>query len=245
MMIPPVVEEQISAHLGCGPRPYLITSYDGQRDSSCLYWDLPAQRDEDKPIAVRYRELTTRVAQLIAEDKDDPEIKSLVLKANELLKGVPVTRKFGIPLVSENDILTLDKTKGIRKEWWELRSRHSTQGVCVFRGYRTADPLLPASAEILIVMPGQDQYDFLRRNQTRGNNHPVDTNQIILTLSRLDVQFGITIVHATSDSVEFLFNRPLEPEFRAKIRKRLSRLCPSAEDLAGAIGLGRVTLWWD
>ena len=37
--------------------------------------------------------------------------------------------------------------------------------------------------------------------------------------------------------------RPLKPEYQARIRKRLDRLCPSAEDLAGAIRPRRVTLW--
>jgi hypothetical protein len=100
-------------------------------------------------------------------------------------------------------------------------------------------------ADILIVMPGEDQYDFLRRNQTQGNNHPAATSQIILAMRRLDAEFGISIIYATADSVEFLFNRPVERESRAKIRKRLGRLCPSAEDLARSIRLGRVTLWWD
>ena len=241
MMISITIEEQISVYLGCTPKPYLITSFDGLRDSGCLYWDLLPQRDEDKPISVRHRELTTRIVQLISEDKDDPEINLLVSKANELLNGVPVTRKYGVSLVSENDILALDKTKGIRKEWWELHSRYSTEGVCVFRGHRSADALLSGIADILIVMPGEDQCDFLRRNQTQGNNHPVDTSQIMVALRKLDAEFGITIVYATPDLVEFLFNRPLEPESRAKMRKRLGRLCPSAEDLAGSIRLGRVT----
>ena len=245
MMIPTTIEEEINVYLRSRPMPYLITSFDGLKDSGCLYWDLLPQREEDKPISVRHRELTTRIVQLIAEDKDDPEINLLVSKAKEILKEVPVTKKYGISLVSESDVLALDKTKGIRKEWWELHSRYSTEGVCVFRGYRSADALLSGIGDILIVMPGGDQYDFLRRNQTQGNNHPVDTSQIILALRKLDGEFGITVVCATSDSVEFLINRQLEPESRPKVRKRLGRLCPSAEDLAGSIRLGRVTLWWD
>jgi hypothetical protein len=244
-MIPTTIEEEIGAYLGCSSKPYLITPFDGLKDSGCVYWDLPPQEDEDKPITIRYQELMTRIVQLINEDENDPEVDALVKKINELLNGVPVTRKFGFSFVSDNDILRLDKTKGIRKEWWELHSRYSTQGVCVFQGYRSAQALASRIADILIVMPGEDQYDFLRFNQTRGNNRPVDTDQIILALRKLDAEFGISIIYATMDSVEFLFNRPVEGESRAKIRRRLSRLCPSAEDLAGSIRLGRVTLWWD
>jgi len=245
MMIPITIDEEISVYLGSRSKPYLITSFDGQMDSGCVYWNLPPQSDEDKPIAVRYRELTARIAHLIDENKDDPEIIFLVRKASELLDGVPVTRKFGISLVDEHDILALDETKGIREEWWQLHSRYSTEGVGVFQGYCSRDALVSRIADILIVMPGEDQYDFLRRNQTQGNNHPAGTSQIILAMRRLDAEFGISIIYATADSVEFLFNRPVERESRAKIRKRLGRLCPSADDLAGSIRLGRVTLWWD
>ncbi len=242
-MIPATIRGEISHVLGSNPIPYLIPNLDGWSDSGCLYWDLPSQKEEEKTVLQRYNELASQIIQLKKEDKQNPKIELLSLKIQELLVGVPVTKKFGLSFVSANDVVGLDKTKGIRKEWWELRTRFSDQDICVFQGYqaRTTSP----TADMIIVMPGRDPYEFLRINRTRGNNYLVETEQIIRALQKLETEFGILIVSAAMDFVELLFDRPIDKKSLARIRQRLHRLCPSAEELTTSIRTGRVGLWWD
>lgn len=244
-MIPSLVEEGISQYLGSGPKPYLIPSFDSYNVSNCEYWDLPPQKDEDKPTYLRYQEITLRLLQLLKENKNDPQINLVKEEANELLNGIPVTKRYGGSWVSINDLLILDKTKGIRKEWWELHSRFAGSGVCFFQGYNSTEARATKIANILIVMPNADQYEFLRINQTQGNNHLIETDRIIGALKKLENEYEIVILFALLDLVEFIFGKPVEVKNRARIRQRLHRLCPSAEELTESIRSGRVTLWWD
>lgn len=242
-MMKSTISEAISQYLGSSPKPYLVPYQDKLSETGCEYWELPPQKEEDKSTLLRYQEIISQIIQLSKENKDDPKIKILAQQVNELLNDVPVTKKYGIALVSENDILGFDKMKGIRKEWWELQSRFFNQGVCVFQGYKNG--AVSTLADKLIVMPNPDQYEFLRINQTRGNNHPVETEQIIIALRKLENLFGISVIFASSDFVEFIFNKSINAESIAGIRQRLRRLCPSAEELTSGIRSGRVTLWWD
>ena len=244
-MIPASVREEISEYLGSQPRPYAIPSLEGGRVTQCECWDLPPLKEEDKPIHLRYQEISARIMTQMEADKADARIELLIQQANELIKGVPVRSKFGASFVSMDELMKQDKWKAIRKEWWELRGRCAEQGVNIFQGYGGAYAAIPPIGEMLIAMPGPDPYDFLRLHGTRGNNRPIDTERIIVALQKLDAEYGLGIVSAAEDSVEFIFERPVEAAGRRRIRQRLSRLCPSAEALTEGIRLGRVALWWD
>jgi len=243
-VIPSIIKEEINIYLGSVPKPYLIPSINGPKDSVCTYWELPPQKEEDKPLHLRYQEITSRIYQLL-ENKNDPQAELLIKEAHKLLNGIPVTKRFGYSLVSINDLLIFDKLKGLRKEWWDLHSRFTDSGICIFQGYKSVEAQATRIADILIVMPNQDQYEFLRINQTRGNNHPIGTDRIIDVLDKIDDEYGIVIISALMDFVEFIFEKPVEPNSRARIRQRLYRLCPSAEELTDNIRSGRVVLWWD
>ncbi len=240
------VYKEISRYLGSDPKPYFIPSFANERRKSiCMVWDLPDQKDEDKPLHIRYMEILQRASELIRENPKNPQIEVLSKNAAELLRGLPITKRSGIPLVSMDDLLARDKTKGIRKEWWELHSRFKDSGVCIFQGYQHAEARATRVADILLAMPGWDPFEFIRINQTRGNNRPRETDQIISALRKLDHEYGILVIFALLDFVEFIFERPVPPESRARIQQRLHRLCPSAEGLGESIRSGRVALWWD
>jgi hypothetical protein len=241
-VIPASVREEISEYLGSQARRYAIPSLQGDRQTGCECWDLPPLKEEDKPLHLRYQEISSRIMILLEADKNDPRIEPLSQQANEMIKGLHVTKRHGIPVVTIHQLLSLDRSMGIRKEWWELRTRFVEQGVSIFQGYEAG---MAGNANILIGMPSPDPYDFLRLHGTRGNNGPVDTERIIAALKKLDAEYGVGIVSAAEDSVEFVFERPVDAPSRARIRQRLSRLCPSAEALSEGIRLGRVTLWWD
>ena len=214
-------------------------------DSACEYWDLPAIKDEDKPINLRYDELSLKIYELSKANENDPQIQVLAEEALGLLKGVRITKRYGYSFVSTNDLLLLDKTKEVRKEWQELRSKLGGKGVCVFQGYQSEKALISKIADILILMPGDDPFDFVRLNQTYGSNFAIETGRIIQAMKKLDEEYGIIITFAAFDFLEFIFKTPVDAESTARIRRRLQRLCPSAEDLTASIKSGRVALWWD
>jgi hypothetical protein len=97
----------------------------------------------------------------------------------------------------------------------------------------------------LIFIPDRDQYEFLRINQIQGNNRAFETERIIEVIDQLDHEYGIIIIFTLLDFVEFIFEKCVEAGSRARIRQRLQRICPSAEDLTASIRLGRLALWWD
>ena len=244
-MISSSAREEISRYLGSEPRRYVIPSIGGEVETECECWDLRPLKDEEKPVHVRYQDIVARVARLMEADPHDPQIEPLVKQANEIVRRVHTTKQFGAPVITMHELLKLDQWKGIRQEWWELRGSLTRQTVCIFQGYGAMQAGLPGSAELLIAMPGQDQYEFLRIHRTRGNNHLVETEQIIASLSKLGAEYGVTIVSASADSVEFVLDRPVEAASMRRIRQRLKRLCPSAEAITEGIRLGRVALWWD
>ncbi len=244
-MIPASVREEISRYLGSEPRPYFIPSLEGDVATDCEYWLLPPLREEDQPIHVRYQEISARIMHLMEEDKTDPRIDALTQEANELIQGARVSKRSGTSLISMDELLKLDPWKGIRKEWWDLRKKFRTQDACIFHGFQKGGGAPPGDSDTLIAMPGQDPYEFLRIQQTQGNNRPVSTAGIISALEKIDREHRIAIVGATPDSVEFIFEKPVEAASTTRIRRRLSRLCPSAESLTEGIRLGRVALWWD
>ncbi len=242
-MIPASVREEISRYLGSEPRPYFIPSLEGERETGCEFWRLPPLQEGEKPIHVRYQEISARLLRVLEEDKTDPRIELLTKEANELIQGVPVSRKFGNPLISMDELLRLDPWKGIRKEWWKLRRKFVNQGVCIFEGHQRG--ALAGNPDTLIAMPSADPHEFLRIHETSGNNRPIDTEGIIAALKKLDGEYAVGIVSAAADSVEFIFEKPVEAASTTRIRRRLIRLCPSAESLTEGIRLGRVALWWD
>ena len=244
-MIPASIQEEVELYIGNNPKPYLIQTFHGDKDCSCIYWDLPPLKEEDKPLYLRYQELTLQLIKLSQNEPNDPQKEILVKKANELLNGIPVTKRFGNNWISFQDLLKFDKTKGLRKEWWELHRRYVDSDLCIFQGYQSVEAQATRIADILIFMPEQDQYEFLRLNKTQGNNHPIGTERIINVLKKIDRENRVVIISALMDFVEFIFEKPVETRNISRIRQRLYRLCPSAEELTPSIRSGRVALWWD
>jgi hypothetical protein len=242
-MFSEIIREEINNFLGSNSKPYLVHLPDRYIETGCDYWELPPIKEEDKPVFIRYIEATNQIIELSKKNKDDPNIEILLIKAHKLLEGIPSTKKYGFSWVSIKEVQRLDQLKGLRKEWVELHTKYKNEGISIFQGY-TSENILRI-ADILIVLPSKDQYEFIRINQTMGNNHPVTTEQIIIALKNIDDEFGISIISASLDSVEFILNNPVDSKSIPRIRQRLHRLCPSAEELTSSIRLGRVTLWWD
>jgi len=104
----------------------------------------------------------------------------------------------------------------------------------------------------LVVGPGESQFDIIRLAESDAINYNLTTEAIITRLQQYNQSFGITILQAETDTIEFeLINYP--PNLMALAHK-LYQFCPdivnqgvgSVEALAESIEVtGRVTLWWD
>jgi hypothetical protein len=246
-MIPENIRNEISQRFGCTPKTYLVPGDNlwESTESDGVYWELPALTDDEKPSDVRYREIRRKIMTLLKEVQDDPRILPLSEEMKKLTSGIKTRKLNGYEFFSEYDLRRLDKFKGVRKEWWEFIAKYKGRGVCFYTCFRSYEPLGEKGSDILIAMPWDDQYDFLRIKRIQGNNHYVSTEDIIKKLMKLEQEFGLAVVYASHDSLDFILERPIEKEAIPRIRSRLFRLCPDAEDLTDQIRSGRVYLWWD
>jgi hypothetical protein len=237
--------EIITQYLGSEPKPFPIDSFDGVKDFNGKCWDLPPQKDEDKPLHIRYIEIENQIQKFGAENKRGPQFDLLIEEAYRILKEVPITTKFGVPVITIDDLLMSDPGKGIRNEWWLLRSMLAGEEVCLFLDYTNIETNLSKIHDKLILMPNVDQYEYLRINETRGNNHPVETEQIIKVMRNIEDEYGLAIIRASYSLVEFIIEKRVDAKGIPIIRQQLHQLCPSAESLTSNIRCGRVELWWD
>ena len=246
-MIPENIRNEISQQIGCDPKPYLVPGENlwENVESGGVYWELPPLRDDEKSRDVRYRELTKQIVPIEQKNKDDPHLLPLIEEINKLISGIKKTKKYGFVFFNEYDLIRLDPYKGIRREWWEFSTKYKACGVRFYTCFRSIEPLGEEGSNILIAMPWDDQYDFLRIYRLQGNNHYVSTEGIITKLKSIEQEYGLSVIFSTHDSLDFLIERPIEKEAIPKIRNRLFRLCPDAEELTDQLRLGKVHLWWD
>ena len=172
--------DYLTREIGAEPVPYELEDLPGIKEpTNCLMWKLPSPTEEDKSILQLDSELTEKLYELVKAAPDSPEIKELVIKQAKLLEGVQFSKRHGVTLYTPNDLIVLDKRNGIRKEWWNLRNYVKQYQCCLFLGYSSATHLLQKIADEIILMPAADQYEYLRLHGTRGNNFPIETEEIL------------------------------------------------------------------
>jgi len=97
----------------------------------------------------------------------------------------------------------------------------------------------------LVVAPIDDQFDILRIEETIASNRNLNTEEIISALKFLDEWFGIDILGATGDSVDFkLIGAPSRDE-KKKLKTFIYELCPEIEGEISSFTKSRISLWWD
>ncbi len=104
----------------------------------------------------------------------------------------------------------------------------------------------------LAIGPGKDQFDILRNAQSDACNYDMMTEDLVAKLTRYDKAYGIDILHAETDTIEFDVTGEVA-DWDA-FAQDLYKFCPdivdqgigSVEGLREAlIDTGRVYLWWD
>lgn len=246
-MIPENILNEISQRLGSSPLPYQVQL--GQDwnnvETDGVYWDLPPLRDDEKIIAARYQDLLTDALKISQLDIHDPKLKLIEYQIKQLIPDVKLDRLNGLEIFSKTDLRYLDKNRGIRKEWFELSKKYMGQGVCFYLGFKLGSHSGEKGVHFLVAMPGNDQYDFLRISQTRTYISKNSIEAIIKKLEKLNQEYGLSVLFATQTTLDFVLEKPIERENFSKIRSRIIRMCPDAEELSTQLHLGVVYLWWD
>jgi hypothetical protein len=134
----------------------------------------------------------------------------------------------------------------------QVRSELSP-GVIAFIGTTRwlGDERHEGAAEILVA-EGATQFDILRVARSDAVNYDMGTEDLVRKLQTYDEEFGIDIIHAETDTIEF--DLVGDPENFSAFAADLYEFCPdivdqgvgSVADLEEQIMVaGRVFLWWD
>jgi hypothetical protein len=104
----------------------------------------------------------------------------------------------------------------------------------------------------LVIAPGTSQFDIVRVARSDAVNYDMDTDALIAKLVEYDRAYGIDILHAETDTIEFALVQMPDPldafcadlyEFCPDI---VEQGCQSVDALEEEIAaVGRVFLWWD
>ena len=125
-------------------------------------------------------------------------------------------------------------------------------GLVAFIGCTRSLAKNPPKGSEIVVAPGESQFDILRVAQSDAINYGMETEDVVRKLQEYDAAYGIDIVHAEVDVVEFAL-KTLPPDLAA-FCEDLYEFCPdiveqgagSVEELAESIeATGTVYLWWD
>lgn len=139
------------------------------------------------------------------------------------------------------------------KQWEELLRRVRSKtgaGLVAFAG--TLHEENPKNVQVeLVIAKGLDQFEILRLAQTDGVNYALTTEAIIAVLRTWDKEFGIDILHATTDQIRFGFKTL--PKDRLAFARRAVKFCPdllqtypTVPAIAVAIYRSKeLDIWWD
>ncbi|MGV2941263.1 DUF4253 domain-containing protein [Mesobacillus sp. LC4] len=111
-----------------------------------------------------------------------------------------------------------------------------------------------SNREKVAIIPGSDQFEILKIQQTNGDNYDISNRSVISKLKEYYGIYPFTIIGADYDWVEMEFEvLPNGKELKAFARE-IAEFCPdlvdqgtgSIHDLMGEIkGTRKLSLWWD
>ncbi|MGE5222866.1 MAG: DUF4253 domain-containing protein [Omnitrophica WOR_2 bacterium] len=237
--------ERINNLLHTTGSPYDLFENGNWVSTDCMQWPIPAEPCQTLTTVQKYQNLVKQLNERTQKDPDDPGIKPLQQQLFELLKPYKPTILHGVPVYSIRDLLRDDPYKGIQPYWWKARKLLQDQPVSVFTGSTVAKDTFQVGLEQLIVSPSSDPYAFLKLYRTNGINQGLTTAQVIENLKELDDRYGIVIVNASFDSVQFIFKRKLNRKESSKLQRWLVEFCPATEEPLESLMLGNITCWWD
>lgn len=127
----------------------------------------------------------------------------------------------------------------------QIRTLIQNQPLTAFRAGIEREGMPSRSYETIVVAPTIDQFDILRYERTNGANHGLQTEDVIEKLKKVDETYGVDIVGAGMDGVEFVLKRVPKGEKALELGKWLLEICPDLYEAPSSYPKGKVALWWD
>jgi hypothetical protein len=194
---------------------------------------------------IQYNEFSQRFEELLEGSEIGPELAEIRAEMDKFVSPDDVTMLYGIPVFSVDDFIPKDPYRGVNRILWEARELLKDEPVIAYRALSGTWMGIDVSVTgLLVIAPVTDQYDILRIEQTNAANYGSGTEDIIAKLKELDTEFGIDIIGAGFDAVEFLLEQIPEGKKARELGDWLLEFCPDLYE-APARFEGPTALWWD
>ncbi len=206
--------------------------------------DTELSKIPSEPENIQLDELSETFIELVKGSEKSSEIEAVTTELKELTSPYKPTMVHGIPVVSVSELTASDPRQGANKILWKVRELLKDEPVIAYRANLAWMAFDVSNASLLVVAHTINQYDILRIEHTNAGNYGFDTEGVIAKLKELDTKYGIDIVGAGFDVVEFLLKHIPKGKEASKLGKWLLDFCPDIDE-APTKFKGKIALWWD
>jgi len=193
---------------------------------------------------IKLDKLSETFIELIKGSEKSSEIEAVTTELKELMSPYEPTMVQGIPVVSASELTASDLQQGDNNILWKVRDLLKDEPVIAYRANLNWMAFDVSFASFLVVAHTINQYDILRIEHTNAGNYGFDTECVIAKLKELDTKYGIDIVGAGFDVVEFLLKYIPKGKEACNLGKWLLDFCPDIDE-APTKFKGQIALWWD
>ena len=144
-------------------------------------------------------------------------------------------------------LLEINKKQG----YWQRTRKNTLKKVRTLLQY---DPVIAywggtwwegSIPDVVVIAPITDQFEILKIEQTSGVNYGVLNDDVISRMQTLNEKYGIDIIGASPDSLDFELKQIPKGEHAKELGKWLLEFCPDLYDSPRTFPKGKVSLWWD
>lgn len=252
MELPVNVSEKIKAFLGSDGVVHRIPEGNAWVDTNCLEWKFPALDLEIPKFSQSLADSLEKISRQISNE-------NLYTKAGYLNEKRYASR-FKEAFEQEASSELQDELNGLRPKLMELnnkqedghRKRRNT--LKKVRALLKHDPVIAywggtwwegSIPDVVVIAPITDQFEILKIEQTSGVNYGVLNDDVVSRMQTLDAKYGIDIMGASPDSVDFKLKRIPKSEHAKELGKWLLEFCPDLYEAPRSFPNGKVSLWWD
>lgn len=252
MEIPVIVLERMKTFFGFDGVHHQILDSGNWIDTGCLEWKLSSFDLEPPKLDPLLAEVIEKIMHQVSEENFDTRAGNLNMRKYqarimELFHQIkiPELQKELETMISEYQAFNDKYSKWLRTHKISLEKiRTMLQGeqVIAYWGGTWWEGNIPAS---IVVAPTTDQFEILNIEQTSGVNYGVLNNDIVSQMQTLDEKYGIDIVGASPDSLDFVLKRVPKGKDATELGEWLLKFCPDIFEAPRSFPKGKVSLWWD
>ncbi len=213
-------------------------------NTGALAWPLPTGSEGAMGFLLAYNELA-RLYYEHLKSGNTVEAEQVASRMRSMSAPYQPTMVAGLPVLDISDLTPENPYEGVNKLWWDLKTHLREDPVVVYRTdlhWMTYDV---AIAETLVIAPGEDQFEILDVERTHGANWGFETEDLKAELKRLDHEYGLDVIGADFDTLEFLLQRSPEGDEIQRLGERLFEFCPDIGEVPRDFSKRRVALYWD